>query len=84
MKQLKTLLIAAALFIGASQTMNAQAKTAHVDVSEIMAKMPAMIEGQKQLEKLNQTYNADYKTMVDEYQAKLKNMMRNQVQLLKK
>lgn len=72
MKQLKTLLIAAALFIGASQTMNAQAKTAHVDVSEIMAKMPAMIEGQKQLEKLNQTYNADYKTMVDEYQAKLK------------
>ncbi|MBC8643123.1 OmpH family outer membrane protein [Flavobacterium lindanitolerans] len=52
--------------------MNAQAKTAHVDVSEIMAKMPAMIEGQKQLEKLNQTYNADYKTMVDEYQAKLK------------
>jgi len=72
MKQLKTLLIAAALFIGVSQTMNAQAKTAHVDVSEIMAKMPAMLEGQKQLEKLNQTYNADYKTMVDEYQAKLK------------
>ncbi len=72
MKQLKSLLIAAALFISASQTMNAQAKTAHVDVSEIMAKMPAMLEGQKQLEKLNQTYNADYKTMVDEYQAKLK------------
>ena len=35
MKQLKSLLIAAALFISASQTMNAQAKTAHVDVSEI-------------------------------------------------
>lgn len=72
MKQLKSLLIAALLFIGASQTMNAQAKIAHVDVSEIMQKMPAMLDGQKQLEKLNQTYNAEYKQMVDEYQAKLK------------
>jgi outer membrane protein len=28
----------------------AQTKTAHVDVSEIMAKMPAMLDAQKQLE----------------------------------
>jgi outer membrane protein len=52
--------------------MNAQAKVAHVDVSEIMSKMPAMIEAQKQLEKLSGTYDADYKKMVEEYQAKLK------------
>ncbi|HEX9152532.1 OmpH family outer membrane protein [Flavobacterium sp. ZS1P14] len=72
MKQIKTLLIAGILFFGANQTMNAQAKTAHVDVSEIMAKMPAMLEAQKQLEKLSGTYDADYKKMVEEYQTKLK------------
>ncbi|MGO4820432.1 MULTISPECIES: OmpH family outer membrane protein [unclassified Flavobacterium] len=72
MKQIKTLLIAALFILGASQTMNAQAKTAHVDVSEIMAKMPAMLDAQKQLEKLSSTYDADYKKMVEEYQAKLK------------
>jgi outer membrane protein len=55
-----------------SQTTSAQAKTAHVDVSEIMAKMPAMLDAQKQLEKLSGTYDSDYKKMVEEYQAKLK------------
>jgi len=72
MKQMKTLLIAAALFLGVNQVANAQAKTAHVDVSEIMMKMPAMLDAQKQLEKLSTTYDADYKTMVEEYQNKIK------------
>jgi outer membrane protein len=72
MKQIKTLLIAALFIVGAKQTINAQAKTAHVDVSEIMAKMPAMLDAQSQLEKLSGTYDADYKKMVEEYQAKLK------------
>lgn len=72
MKQIKTLVIAALFILGASQTSNAQAKTAHVDVSEIMSKMPAMLDAQKQLEKLSSTYDADYKKMVEEYQAKLK------------
>jgi outer membrane protein len=72
MKNLKSLLIATLLFVGASQVSNAQAKIAHVDVSEIMTKLPAMLEAQKQLDKLSQTYQADYKTMGDEYQAKLK------------
>jgi outer membrane protein len=72
MKQIKTLLIAAIFILGANQTINAQAKTAHVDVSEIMSKMPAMLDAQKQLDKLSTTYDADYKKMVEEYQAKLK------------
>ncbi|NGY36262.1 OmpH family outer membrane protein [Flavobacterium sp. XN-5] len=72
MKQIKTLLIAALFIFGANQTINAQAKTAHVDVSEIMAKMPAMLDAQKQLEKLSATYDGDYKKMVEEYQGKLK------------
>jgi outer membrane protein len=71
MKQFKTLLIAAIFILGANQTINAQAKTAHVDVSEIMTKMPAMLDAQKQLDKLSTTYDADYKKMVEEYQAKI-------------
>jgi outer membrane protein len=71
-KQFKTLVIAAFVFIAGNQAMNAQAKIGHVDVSEIMAKMPAMLEAQKQLEKLSGTYDTEYKTMVDEYQGKLK------------
>src|SRR3970282_2256442 len=69
MKQIKTLLIAALFILGANQTINAQAKTAHVDVSEIMAKMPAMLDAQKQLEKLSGTYDTDYKKMVKKYEA---------------
>lgn len=72
MKQLKTLLIAAVVFAGTTQSLMAQAKTAHVDVNEIMGKMPAMLDAQKQLEKLSGTYDTDYKTMVDEYQTKIK------------
>lgn len=72
MKQIKTLLIAAMLVLGANQTINAQTKTAHVDVSEIMTKMPAMLDAQKQLDKLNTTYDGEYKKMVEEYQGKLK------------
>ena len=72
MKRLKSLLIAGVLFLGTMQTMNAQAKTAHVDVNEIISKMPAVIEAKKQLEKLQATYDTEYKTMVDEYQAKIK------------
>lgn len=72
MKQIKTLLIAAVFILGANQTIKAQTKVAHVDVSEIMSKMPAMLEAQKQLEKLSTTYDGDYKKMVEEYQAKLK------------
>lgn len=71
MKQLKCLLIAAIFFLGANQ-ISAQSKTAHVEVSEIMAKMPAILEAQKQLDKLSIEYQAVYKTMGEEYQAKLK------------
>ena len=72
MKRLKSLLIATVVFLGTCQTINAQAKTAHVDVNELISKMPAMLDAQKQLEKLSGTYDAEYKTMADEYQNKIK------------
>lgn len=71
MKQFRTFLIAAVALLG-FQTINAQAKTAHVDVQDIMTKMPAVLEAQNQLKKLSDTYTAEYKTMIDEYQAKIK------------
>ena len=72
MKRLKSLLIAAVLFLGANNSIQAQAKMAHVDVNEIISKMPAMLDAQKQLEKLSATYDTDYKTMAEEYQNKIK------------
>lgn len=71
MKQIKTLLIAAIALISV-QTINAQTKIAHVDTNEIMSKMPAVLDGQNQLKKLGETYDKDYKTLVEEYQAKVK------------
>ena len=71
-KEFKILVVAAFLFVAGNQKIHAQAKVAHVDVSELMAKMPAMLDAQKQLEKLSGTYDGEYKTMVDEYQNKLK------------
>ena len=72
MKRLKSLLLATVLCLGTSYTINAQAKTAHVDVNELISKMPAMLDAQKQLEKLSATYDAEYKTMAEEYQNKIK------------
>lgn len=72
MKRLKSLLIAAVLFLGTSYTINAQAKTGHVDVNELILKMPAMIDAKNQLDKLSGTYDAEYKTMAEEYQSKIK------------
>lgn len=69
MKQLKTLLLATVLFFGANQV-NAQAKIAHVNVEEIMTKMPAVVDAQKQIEKLSQTYEAEFTTLRNELQAK--------------
>ena len=72
MKNLKSLLIASVLFLGASQAATAQAKIAHVNTGELMSKFPAMLEAQKQLQTLSKTYEAEYKTMGDEYTAKIK------------
>jgi outer membrane protein len=71
MKQIKTLLIAAIMFFGANE-MNAQTKVAHIDVNDILAKMPQMVAAKAQLEKLSKTFDAEYKTMVEEYQTKMK------------
>ncbi|PZR20999.1 MAG: hypothetical protein DI539_09115 [Flavobacterium psychrophilum] len=72
MKQLKSLLIAALLFAGASQAVSAQAKVSHINVQELMTNMPEMKAANAQLEKLGKTYDTEYETMVTEYQNKIK------------
>jgi len=71
MKQLKSLLIAAVLFAGVSQTAQAQAKVAHINVNELMAAMPDMKAANVQLEKITKTYDTDYNSMVEEFRKKV-------------
>lgn len=70
MKQLKTLVLAVVLLFGANQ-INAQSKIAHVNVEELMTKMPAVLDATKQLEKISKTYEADFTTMRNELQSRL-------------
>jgi outer membrane protein len=71
MKQIKTLLIAAVMILGAN-TMNAQTKVAHLDVNELLSKMPEMTTAKAQIDKLSKTLDTEYTTMVTEYQTKMK------------
>ncbi len=72
MKQFKTLLIAAALFISATTLLTAQSKVAHINTTELVTAMPQMKAAQAEIEKLGKTYEADIQSMVKEYQAKMK------------
>ncbi|AXO80315.1 OmpH family outer membrane protein [Olleya aquimaris] len=72
MKQFKTLLFAAALFIGATSFSNAQTKVAHVNTTELVASMPSMKAAQAEMEKMGKTFEADIQEMVKEYQTKAK------------
>ncbi len=71
MKKVKQLLIVAAITIAANVTAQAQ-KVAHINVSELIQSMPEYKSSQEQLKKLNATFEADYKKMVEAYQTKLK------------
>lgn len=72
MKQFKTLLFAAALFIGATSFTQAQSKVAHINTQDLIKSMPEMATAQSEMEKLGKTYEADIKAMATEYQNKMK------------
>ena len=72
MKQIKTLLLAIALFIGGTSIMQGQSKVAHINTQDLIAAMPDMKVAQSELDKLGKTYEADIKAMVTEYQNKMK------------
>jgi len=70
MKQIKTLLIATALFIGASSFTDAQTKIAHINTTELIQAMPDMKVAQKEMENIGKTYQSDIEAMKSELKSK--------------
>jgi outer membrane protein len=72
MKHLKSLLLATALFIGATTLSNAQEKVAHISLAEIITAMPEYKAAQAEVEQAGKTYEAEIQDMVKTLDAKLK------------
>ena len=70
MRKLKSLVIAAALFLGVNATVNAQTKVAHVNLSELIPLMPELKSASEQLKKLGEGFEKDYNAMTAEYRTK--------------
>lgn len=70
MKQIKSLLFAAALFIGATSFTNAQSKVAHINVGELVSSMPEMKTAQAEMEQMGKTFETDIQEMMNEYKTK--------------
>lgn len=70
MKQFKTLIAALVLLVG-TQFATAQSKVGHINVQDLMTSNPAMKAAEAQIKKLQESYDAEYKKMVQEYQTKL-------------
>lgn len=72
MKQFKTLLFAAILFLGATSFVNAQSKVAHINTQDLVASMPAYKAAQNQMDQLGKTYEAEIKELATALQNKMK------------
>ena|SRR5690625_4681758 len=72
MKKIKTLLIAFALFAGATGFVNAQSKIAHIDAQELIEAMPEFKDAQYQLDKIQRTYDTEIRAMLKELDNKIK------------
>lgn len=69
MKQMKSLLVAFVLFVGATSFVNAQ-KMAHIDTQALIESMPETKSAQNELERLKKTYEAELVSMNKELEAK--------------
>ncbi|RWW92389.1 OmpH family outer membrane protein [Flavobacterium cerinum] len=72
MKNPKILFITILFFAAAHQQAGAQAKIAHIDVSQLMAVMPEMKAAEIQIDKLSKTYDNEYAKMVEDFKTKVK------------
>ncbi len=72
MKKMKTLLVAIALFVGATSFVNAQSKIAHINAQELIEAMPEYKAAQSQLEKVQKTYDTEIKAMAKELDTKMR------------
>ena len=72
MKHLKSLLFAAALFIGATSFVDAQSKIAHINTQSLIEAMPEFKVAQAEIDKLGKTYEATIQGSLKELDTKLK------------
>ncbi len=72
MKHFKSLLFAAALFIGATTYMSAQSKIAHIDTQKLIEAMPDYIKAKGEIDKLKATYQAELQDQMKELNNKIK------------
>lgn len=72
MKRMKTILIALALFAGATSFVGAQTKVAHINAQQLIESMPEYKSAQTSLEKVQKTYDTEIKAMIKELDAKAK------------
>lgn len=71
MKQMKSLFVAFVLFVGATSFVNAQAKTAHINIQALIEAMPEAKTAQSEIERLRKTYEAEITSMENELNAKM-------------
>ncbi|SDW13681.1 OmpH family outer membrane protein [Aequorivita viscosa] len=72
MKKMKTILLALAIFAGATSFVNAQSKVAHINAQELIEAMPEYKAAQTSLEKVQKTYDTEIKAMLKELDTKAK------------
>lgn len=72
MKKMKTIVVALAIFVGATSFVNAQSKVAHINAQELIEAMPEYKAAQTSLEKVQKTYDTEIKAMLKELDTKAK------------
>lgn len=72
MRNIRTMMVAVALFFGATSMAVAQAKIAHIDTQKLLEEMPERKSAEAQLKKLQQTYMSDIQASIKELQTKAK------------
>lgn len=71
MRKMKSLLIAAVMFLGVSSTSAiAQTKVAHINLSELIPLMPELKAANEELKKMGESFEKDYQAMANEYRTK--------------
>jgi len=70
MRKLKSLVIAAALFLAVNTNVNAQTKVAHINLSELIPIMPEVKLATDQIKKMEEGFRKDLETMYTEFRTK--------------
>ena len=71
MKNFRILLIATALFFGATTLMTAQSKIAHINKQELVKAMPEYKTAQAEIEKMGKTYETTIQKSIKELENRI-------------